>query len=270
MIPSFRSTSTMTVVVAVLIVVACLRSHAEHPAPGSDSRGTAARVLDAHLAQIARAELGSRSDIGSSDLAACFGEIHFFALRFPLYPVGTQPPPSLASNNLLVVSGVAVTQIADDETLARFFVERLRTIRDANDTAAAARCWLTLAQQLHQDGYFRFGEPIVTADERSARGTLPVVPERGNKGELAVRLFFANGRLERIEPSDRMLAGTRPRCQATRLLDPDPVVREIMRRDLLVIGQAAKAYLDEVRGAADPALQRAIDDVWEQIVREGR
>lgn len=270
MIPSFRSASSVAGVVAALVVVACLRSHAEDPAPGRDSRAAAARILDAHLAPIARVELGRRSDIESADLAGCFGDLDFFALRFPLYPVGTQPPQSLASRNLFAVGGTVVTQIADDDALARFFVAQLRTAQDAKQTAATARCWLTLAQHLHQDGYFRFGEPIVTADERSAQGTLPVVPERGNKGELAVQLFFANGRLERIEPSDRALAGTRPLCQATRLLDPDPVVREIMRRDLLVMGHAAKAYLDEVRGAADPALRRAIDDVWEQIVREGR
>ena len=55
-----------------------------------------------------------------------------------------------------------------------------------------------------------------------------------------------------------------------RLLDEDPVIREIMGRDILVMGRACKSYLDEVRANASPELQRAIDEVWQQILDESR
>jgi hypothetical protein len=65
-------------------------------------------------------------------------------------------------------------------------------------------------------------------------------------------------------------AGVRPICQATKLLDPDPIVRRMAERDILVMGRAAKAYLDEQRARATPALRQAIDRMWKRIVAESR
>ena len=41
-------------------------------------------------------------------------------------------------------------------------------------------------------------------------------------------------------------------------------------QDLLVMGRAAKPYLDQVRAAARPKLQQAIDRIWQRILNEGR
>ena len=56
----------------------------------------------------------------------------------------------------------------------------------------------------------------------------------------------------------------------TRLLDPDPLIREICEQDLLVMGRAAQGYLMEQRATASPELRRAIDRVWQKILDEGR
>jgi hypothetical protein len=64
--------------------------------------------------------------------------------------------------------------------------------------------------------------------------------------------------------------GPRPICQATKLLDADPVVRRMAEQDLLVMGRAARPYLDEQRAKAAPELQKAIDRVWERICADDR
>ena len=69
---------------------------------------------------------------------------------------------------------------------------------------------------------------------------------------------------------NKVVRGMRPRCQATRLLDPDPLIREICEQDLLVMGRAAQGYLMEQRATASPELRRAIDRVWQKILDEGR
>ena len=67
-----------------------------------------------------------------------------------------------------------------------------------------------------------------------------------------------------------MVRGMRPRCQATLLLHPDPLVREIAEQDLLVLGRLAREYLLEQRAKANPDLRRQIDRIWKQIEVEGR
>jgi hypothetical protein len=41
-------------------------------------------------------------------------------------------------------------------------------------------------------------------------------------------------------------------------------------QDLLILGRAAQEYLAVQRAQASPALQRAIDQLWQRIVEEGR
>jgi hypothetical protein len=62
----------------------------------------------------------------------------------------------------------------------------------------------------------------------------------------------------------------RPICQATKLLDPDPVVRRMAEDAILVMGRAAEEYLSEQRARATPALRAAIDQIWQRILIEER
>ena len=41
-------------------------------------------------------------------------------------------------------------------------------------------------------------------------------------------------------------------------------------QDVLVMGHAAKPYLDQVRATARPKLRQAIDRIWQRILDEGR
>lgn len=236
----------------------------------SHARESARAVVEAHLSGIERAAHGKLTSVASEDLSTSFEGVHFFALRFQRFPRAIVPGSPLRSNNLFAVHDATLEHVTGRGRLEQLFRERLAPVHDAEAAAAAVRSWLQLARELHQDGYFSFEAPSVDATAEAASGTLRVVPTRGNQGELTVWLSFTDGRLDQVETGGRLLSGIRPRCQATLLLDPDPAVREIMRRDLLVMGSAARVYLDEVRATASPELRRAIDDVWDQIVREGR
>src|SRR6184192_2360441 len=63
--------------------------------------------------------------------------------------------------------------------------------------------------------------------------------------------------------------GPRPICQATKLLDPDPLVRRICEQDLLIMGLSARDYLMEQRARATPELRAALDRLWEKIQKNG-
>jgi hypothetical protein len=76
------------------------------------------------------------------------------------------------------------------------------------------------------------------------------------------------GKLTRAEEKADLKAGVRPICQATKLLDPDLIVRRMAEKDILVMGQRARTYLMEQRAKAAPELQQAIDRIWQRIIDE--
>jgi hypothetical protein len=76
--------------------------------------------------------------------------------------------------------------------------------------------------------------------------------------------------LTSVSEDNQIRRGPRPICQATKLLDPDPVVRKMAEQDLLIMGRAARGYLDEQRARATPALRKAIDRIWERILEGDR
>ena len=73
-----------------------------------------------------------------------------------------------------------------------------------------------------------------------------------------------------VQDSSSVRPGVRPICQATKLLDRDPIVRRMAEQDILVMGRMAKPYLDLIRAKSRPKLKQAIDRVWQRIVDEGR
>ena len=78
----------------------------------------------------------------------------------------------------------------------------------------------------------------------------------------------ADGKLLQVSQTAKIKEGPRPICQATKLLDADPLVRRICERDLLFMGRPALDYLREQRDLAGPELRRAIDRVIARILRE--
>ena len=228
-------------------------------------------ILQAHLARLKGAQNGQLLDIKAASLGKSFEHSQFFVLRFRLYPVAIVPQPPLKTNNVFVVSGGKVTHITDEKTLKKFVKMNLpAAVTDKAAVADATRSWLRLVQEVHKDGFFKFKGPSVEVSDTTSDGVVEVVPQRGDKGNLTVKMEFVRGQLRSVTTGGKVFPGIRPKCQATRLLDEDPVIRETMRRDVLVMGRACKWYLDEVRAKASPDLQRAIDEVWQQILDEGR
>ena len=246
---------------------------AAQPDEATGVRVSEARAMvEERLAGIDGAEQGTLSDLDreTESLHALLGDSEFFSLRFRRFPVAVAPPESLQPNNVFAVRGDEVALIDSDAALRNFLQDRIENAADRKSRVDLATGWLRLTGELHQDGFFEFQEPRIEVASNGVKGTMEVVPRRGDQGELTVEMVFDGGALVQVTTGGKLLPGVRPRCQARRLLDGDPVTRQIMRQDLLVLGSAAKPYLDEVRATAGPELQRAIDAVWLQIVREGR
>ena len=249
-------------------------SHLAGAPPGADESAEARALLDKHLAGEPAAKRARIAAVDSVALRRVFGaDVHFFSLNFPKYPVAIAPAGGiLAPNNLFAISGETVTHLKDRAEVEKFCVSSLPALRDEAAARDAVHGSLLLAQVFFNDGMFQFEEPeaSVGAKLESATGTLAVLERNGDKGELTVEIAIAGGKATSVEFGGRLSSGIRPRCQATRLLDPDPAIRAIMRRDILVMGSACKGYLDDQRAKASPELREAIDSVWRQIVAEGR
>jgi hypothetical protein len=198
----------------------------------------------------------------------------FFSLWFRQYPVAIGPSEPLKTNNIFAVTGKEVVHLKSAEELGAYFQNHLNLVKGLETAKTAAIAQLLLVREFQQDGFFQFQKPEVTVTSGKggpiAQGAVQVVENRGDKGELTVLMSFLEGRLETVKFDGKVSPGIRPRCQATRLLDPDPAVREIMRRDLIVMGSSATRYLAEQWQKASPQLRDVLDDVWQQIVDEDR
>ena len=93
---------------------------------------------------------------------------------------------------------------------------------------------------------------------------------QGGNGEINATLRFEQGKLAKATESAKIIPGPRPICQATKLLDADPIVRRMAENDLLYLGDLVKDYLDEQRAQATPELQRAIDRIRQRIEKQRR
>jgi hypothetical protein len=92
----------------------------------------------------------------------------------------------------------------------------------------------------------------------------------GGKGDINLTMKFRkDGKVETAAETSKIRPGPRPICQATKLLDPDPIVRRMAEADLLFMGLDARDYLMEQRAQASPALREAIDRLWRRIEAEG-
>jgi hypothetical protein len=131
---------------------------------------------------------------------------------------------------------------------------------------------------LNQDGFLQFAVPDetitvapVASGGQRVTGEAVVVPKGGNQGGIrAVLVFDSSGTLVSASETAQIKHGIRPICQATKLLDPDLIVRAMAEQAILVMGRAAKEYLAEQRESASPELRDAIDRIWHKIMSEDR
>jgi hypothetical protein len=204
------------------------------------------------------------------------GQVVFTAV-FRQFPITRVPPPPLAAQNVFVVgTDGKLNLITSAKDLEAYFKDHAKVCKDEADMKDVAVAWLLAAQELHQDGFYAF-EVVkeatkVEATSAGKRASARSVVMKGGNGEVTVELLFdGTGKLAKATEKADLKPGPRPKCHATKLLDPDPIVRAIVEEDLLYMGRAAHDYLMEQRAKASPELQKAIDRIWQRIVeREGR
>jgi hypothetical protein len=205
---------------------------------------------------------------------ASFPGTDFFEVWFRQYPVAVAPlPKGLSYSNLFVVQNGQVFPLVSPDDLEEFFLDDLPAVQDDDGAADAGLAWLRLSEAFSQDGFYTFADPQVKVAPTDDGGLFvagSVTVTAGGKGSISVKLLFdADGVLYSVSEKRDVHPGVRPICQATKLLDADPLVRRMAEQDILVMGRSAKGYLDEQRAKAKPELKEAIDRIWKRIVDEG-
>ncbi|HEV3262315.1 MAG TPA: hypothetical protein VG013_36020, partial [Gemmataceae bacterium] len=199
----------------------------------------------------------------------------FLTAIYPQYPIARRTPAPLKAQNLFAVPKEGkVRHLTDAKGLEKYFRSALAPVKDDDTAKDATLAWLRLSQELKQDGFYKFSIPkeslATSTKDRRTEASGKAVVTGGGKGELTASLKFDDGgRLVHVAEANQIKAGIRPICQATKLLDADPVVRRMAEKDILVMGRAAKGYLNEQRAKASPELRLAIDRVWRRILDEG-
>ena len=204
-----------------------------------------------------------------------FPRFSFFGVIFRKYPVAVLCPQTqdLKCSNVFFVKGGRVDFAATIPDLKFFFSAELDAAPSETAAADAASTWLRFSEELKQDLFYTFSAPEISymprEDVTRVRGHAAVMA--GGEGQIDVLITLgAAGSLVQIYEKSALRPGIRPICQATKLLDRDPIVRRMAEQDVVVMGRAAKPYLDQVRATARPKLQQAIDRIWQRILDEGR
>lgn len=248
------------------------------PLQAADDLKAAEEKVMEYLKKINGAERARITPIQES-VAKAFPKHQFIAVLYPQFPVGRPAPEPLKTANVLVVTGDGqVIPLTDVKELGKFVTENAAR-KGMDFEGEATKAWLRLSAELAQDGFFKFKRPEILDGKGSSdgkesqaeiKGKIEVEPIGGNKGEITATLYFKNNAIIKIDYSIKLVPGIRPRCQATKLLDPDPIVRQMAEDSIRVMGSACKYYLDEQRAKASPELQKAIDRIWQKILDEGR
>jgi hypothetical protein len=204
-----------------------------------------------------------------------FPNFGFFGVIFRQYPIAVQCPSAMGLKcaNLFVVQNSQVDFLSTIEDLKFFFAANLDSLPTKDAASDAARTWLRFSEELKQDLFYTFSPPVISYTPRSDLILLraQVSVATGGDGNIDVLMMLgAAGSFVNVLEKSALRPGIRPVCQATKLLDRDPIVRRMAEQDLLVMGRVAKPYLDQIRATAHPKLQQAIDRIWQRILNEAR
>jgi hypothetical protein len=259
-----RNTISLTLLLAGASLVAAQQPPQKLP----ENAEKAKQVVADHLKTI-KGESGDIVWIDDKSLAEAFPKQVFFAVRYRIYPVAKQLPKDMKPSNIFVVEGDKFQHIKDAKALEEFFRAKLAPVKEVNGGMRAVSAWLMLSQEFVQDGFYKFkiSDMGRTGEHWFELGATVMA---GGNGEITAKLEFnKEGKLVTAAETAKIKQGPRPICQATKLLDADPIVRKMAEQDLLYMGPAAYDYLMEQRAKANPELQRAIDRLWAQIVKNG-
>jgi len=243
-------------------------------ARSQEHRDKASDLIKQHVPALRTVGIPPLVAVSSENLTRTFPKTYFWVLGFRQHPVAMVAPEPLKVRNLFVVmTDDKVKHIIATKDLEEFFRAVLKPVTDARSAKDCTGAWLCLSQELKQDGFFTFSIPPDSLTAKKSRNGFSAsgkaVVTKGGTGEIRANLSFtAEGKLSKVDEASTVKAGIRPICQATKLLDPDPIVRQMAEKDILVMGKAAKCYLDEQRAKASPELKQAIDRVWQRILDE--
>jgi hypothetical protein len=248
---------------------------AEKEKPSAEDIKKAEKLVNDRLGEL-KAAGGKVDRITEDAVDRAFPGQLFFSVLFLQFPVGRPVPEPLKPSSLFAVSPEGKLKLVTDaKELETYFKDTLEPVKTDKAAQDAALAWLRFSEQLHQDGFYAFKtveeaskvEAVKEARTASARGTAT----KGGTGEINVALTFDDkGKLSKVVEKIDLKPGPRPICHATKLLDPDPLVRRIVEQDLLIMGRPVKDYLDEQRAKASPELQQAIDRIWQRILDADR
>jgi len=179
----------------------------------------------------------------------------------------------LKCSNVFFVKDGRIDFASNIPDLNFFFVSELGPVPSKEAATDAASTWLRFSEELKQDLFYTFSPTEISyipqEDVTRVRGHAVVTA--GGEGQIDVVIILGTaGSLLQINEKSALRPGVRPICQATKLLDRDPIVRRMAEQDVLVMGHTARPYLDHVRATARPKLQQAIDRIWQRILDEGR
>ena len=232
----------------------------------------ARKAVDDHLVKI-KSNGATIEQVKDEPLGRAMPHFAFYTVRYRQFPLARVTPPGLKASNVFAVDAKGKVQILTVATeLEKFLKEALPAADSKEKLEDAARLAVRLGQEFHQDGLFRFKLEDDSTKATPGKGaTAKAVVMQGGNGTYVVDLKFdAAGKLTGLEEKAAIRAGPRPRCQATKLLDKDAIVRAMAEEALLSMGRGAKEYLDEQRAKATPELKKAIDSMWKRIVEQDR
>jgi len=274
-----RAACSLALLLALALALAVLARAADDVEPKptkltKDQLEKAEAAVKKHV-EDAKASNGKLARIVDDPLDKALPSFAVFSLTFRQYPVARALPDGFQAANLIVVSKDNKPKvISSQKDLQKFFQSNLPASTSDDKLKDYARAYVRAAQELHQDGFFTFkleddSTNVEGQDKKVARAKVVVM--QGGNGTLEAALEFDKaGKLVSIDETNKIRPGVRPICQATKLLDKDPLVRRMAEQALLVMGRAAKDYLDEQREKAPADLKREIDRVWKKILEDDR
>jgi hypothetical protein len=263
-----------------IFLMCCLAMLMANLAPADEAKPPDTRgrdLLAKKLATLQDADKGRVEQVTAEYLSRALPDHLFYMLRFGTYPTAQPLSPPLRARNLFIVKpDDSVEHIVDRSVLETFFRSTLVLVTTEAQARDAAKAWLRFILEFHQDGYYRFAIPeesvLVSATSRGREVTAKAEITAGGWGELVIHLAFDQAgkvvEVSGLTDYRHLRRGLRPICQATKLLDPDPIVRAMAEQAILIMGRHAKEYLDDQRARARPELQRAIDQMWRRILAE--
>jgi hypothetical protein len=263
--------------IASVCVSCTLFAADQDPEPGgkklTDKELAAARkAVDAHLEKV-KGSYGTVEQVKDEPIARAMPAFAFYTVRYRQFPIARQTPEGLKPSNVFAVDAKGKVQVLTTLVeLQKFLKASLPAANSKAKLEDAARLAVRLGQEFHQDGMYFFKlEDDSTKVVPGKSATAKAVVMKGGNGTYVVDLKFdATGKLTSLEEKAAIRSGPRPICQATKLLDKDPIVRGMAEQALLCMGRDAKEYLDEQRAKASPELKKAIDAMWQKIRDEDR